>query len=76
MNYLLVSLDRFEEHIAVCEDMERVSHYVGRAVLPMGAKEGDCFRLYPDGHVEYDEAETQRRRQRIIELQRNVFCEE
>ncbi|MFA9380656.1 MAG: DUF3006 domain-containing protein [Acetanaerobacterium sp.] len=76
MDYLLVSIDRLSGGIALCEDEHRRTHRLLLSLLPAGAREGDCLRLYADGHTEADEEETQRRKERIKALQNKLFTEE
>lgn len=76
MNYQLVSIDRFEGDIAVCEDNSRKTHHILRQNLPEDAAEGDCLRLYADGHVEIDKEQTELRKERIRLLQNRLFSEE
>ena len=69
---MVVSIDRFEGNQAVCETDERKILHIPKDQLPSGAKEGDCLRI-TEGNITLDREETEKRRQKILELQRRLF---
>lgn len=71
MPYL--SIDRFEEGFAVCEDEQGNTLLLLQQELPDGAGEGSVLRTCEDGTYVLDEAETARRRARIAALQDELF---
>lgn len=69
-------IDRIEGDYAVCEQSSGELTDILCSLLPPGAKEGDMLALHPDGRLELDEAEAQRRREAVRELQKKLFAEE
>lgn len=71
MPYL--SIDRFEEGFAVCEDEQGNTLLLLREELPDGAGEGSVLFECEDGTFLLDMEETERRRARIAALQDEIF---
>lgn len=71
MEYLCI--DRFEGDCAVCEREDGTMKELPRTALPKGAREGDILAEYPNGRLVHDHAETQRRRQITVALQKKLF---
>lgn len=71
-----MSIDRFADDAALCEDDNRMLHRIARARLPKQANEGDCIRVYNDGRVDLDEEQTKQRKERIMKLQSRLFSQE
>lgn len=67
-----VSIDRFADGKAVCETDARKRILIPLDRLPAGAKEGDCLDIDGDIIV-INHEETDRRRQKALELQRRLF---
>ncbi|WP_040196563.1 DUF3006 domain-containing protein [Candidatus Soleaferrea massiliensis] len=67
-----VSIDRFEGGKAVCETDARKHILIPLDQLPAGAKEGDCLDI-DGGVIVINHEETDRRRQKALELQRRLF---
>ncbi|MGI6248560.1 MAG: DUF3006 domain-containing protein [Acutalibacteraceae bacterium] len=74
MEYL--SIDRFEDDIAVCEREDMSVLLIRRDKLPIDAQPGNIIRLTDDGGILLDIEEENRRRQRISELYDGIFDEE
>lgn len=68
-----LSLDRFEGDYAICEDDTQKVHEIHKSKLPTNAKLGDVLRLSLEGSLSVDKVETERRKQKIIGLQRKLF---
>ena len=71
MPYL--SVDRFEEDFAVCEDEQGNTLLLLREELPDGVGEGSLLFVCEDGTYILDKEETARRRARIADLQDELF---
>lgn len=65
---MVLIIDRFEGEWAVLEWDGRTFNFP-RALIPRGAREGHVLKV----SVEIDRAETERRRQRIKELEDRLF---
>ena len=74
MEYL--SIDRFEDDIAVCEREDMSVLLIRRDKLPIDAQPGNIIRLTDYGGILLDIEEENRRRQRISELYDGIFDEE
>lgn len=68
-----LSLDRFEGDYAICEDDAQKVHEIHKSKLPTNAKPGDIFVLSLEGSLSVDKVQTERRKQKIIGLQRKLF---
>ena len=68
-------IDRFEGTFEICEDSEQKYFAIEKEELPSGAKEGTVLQIDAQGILSIDEAETNRRRQRMLEKQRKLFGE-
>lgn len=54
----LLSIDRFEDVYAICEDNDGAKFAIPVQELPQGAKEGTCLRISDDGTLSVDEKAT------------------
>ena len=72
MQYL--SIDRIEDTIAVCEDDDRKRQEIPLAEICGHPQEGDVI-CRADGKWQIDDAETCKRRARILALQKKLFGE-
>jgi hypothetical protein len=61
-----IVIDRFEEDLAVVELENGAFEHLSKKLLPAMAAEGDVLV------IEIDEAETERRRNRVIELMNHL----
>jgi len=68
-----VVIDRFEGDWAVLERADLSIVTVALAAVPPGTREGEVLRLDGDGSLHPDAEETQRRRERILDLQDSLF---
>lgn len=66
------SIDRIEENIALCEDDDGNVLKLSVDELPQEIREGDIIEKTENGFV-IDADETQLRRKKMAELQRNIF---
>ena len=66
------SVDRIEENIAICEDDDGNVLKLKLDELPREIREGDIIEKRENGFV-IDADETQLRRKKMAELQRNIF---
>lgn len=66
------SVDRIEEKIAICEDDDGNVLKLNVDELPQEIREGDIIEKKENGFV-IDSDETQLRRKKMAELQRNIF---
>ena len=66
------SIDRIEENIAVCEDDDGNVLKLSVDELPQEIREGDIIEKTESGFI-IDADETQFRRKKMAELQRNIF---
>lgn len=66
------SIDRIEENIAICEDDDGNVLKLNVDELPQEIREGDIIEKTENGFV-IDADETQLRRKKMAELQRNIF---
>ena len=66
------SIDRIEENIALCEDDDGNVLKLNVDELPQEIREGDIIEKTENGFV-IDADETQLRRKKMAELQRNIF---
>ena len=66
------SIDRIEEKIAICEDDNGNILKLTLDELPQNIHEGDIIERTENGFV-IDTGETQIRRKKMTELQRNIF---
>lgn len=66
------SVDRIEENIAICEDDDGNVLKLSADELPQEIREGDIIEKTENGFV-IDADETQLRRKKMAELQRNIF---
>lgn len=66
------SIDRIEENIALCEDDDGNVLKLNVDELPQEMREGDIIEKTENGFV-IDADETQLRRKKMAELQRNIF---
>lgn len=69
---LIMIIDRFEDEFAVAEteDGERVR--IEKKLLPQETREGDCV-TEENGKFIIDKEKTEQRRNKIIELQNNLW---
>lgn len=70
---MIYSIDRFEEDIAICENDLRESIFIPINKLPPSAKTGDCIYFSDNGDIIIDYNETQKRKEKILELQKRLF---
>ena len=66
------SIDRIEENIALCEDNDGNVLKLSVDELPQEIREGDIIEKTENGFV-IDADETQLRRKKMAEMQRNIF---
>ena len=66
-------IDRFDGTYAICEDKDKSFFAIDQTELPAGAKTGDVLVITDDGTLEIDVAETERRRNRILEKQKKLL---
>lgn len=66
------SIDRIEENIVICEDDDSNVLKLRLDELPQNVHEGDIIEQTENGFV-IDAGETQIRRKKMAELQRNIF---
>lgn len=66
-------IDRFEGKFAICEDGEQKYFAIDIAELPKEAKAGAVLEIDREGNLRLNEAETQARRQRILEKKKRAF---
>ncbi len=66
------SVDRIEENIALCEDDDGNALKLPLNELPQNIREGDIIEKTENGFI-IDADETQLRRKKMAELQRNLF---
>ena len=66
------SIDRIEENIAVCEDDDGNVLKLSVDDLPPEIREGDIIEKTESGFI-IDADETQLRRKKMAEMQRNIF---
>ena len=66
-------IDRFDGTYAICEDKDKAFFAIDQTELPAGAKTGDVLVITDDGTLEIDVAETERRRNRILEKQKKLL---
>ena len=66
------SIDRIEENIALCEDDDGNVLKLSVDELPQEIREGDIIEKTENGFV-IDADETQLRRKKMAEMQRNIF---
>lgn len=66
------SIDRIEEKIAICEDDNGNILKLTLDELPQNIHEGDIMERTENGFV-IDTGETQIRRKKMAELQKNIF---
>ncbi len=66
------SIDRIEENIAICDDDDGNVLKLNVDELPQEIREGDIIEKKENGFV-IDADETQLRRKKMAELQRNIF---
>ena len=69
----ILSIDRFEGTMAICEDKDRRLFGIETAELPKGAKAGDVLVISDEGEISIDPKETQRRKEKIQKLQNKLF---
>lgn len=67
MKYII---DRFEEGLAVCEDME--GNMINIYDYPVGAKEGDCL-CEMDGKLYINQEETEKLKKEAQQLLEDIF---
>ena len=69
-----LSVDRIEENFAVCQDLytENIIN-IPLKLLPKNIKEGDILSTKTDGSFFVDKEETNKRRKKIIDLQKKIF---
>lgn len=68
-----LTIDRFENNYALCEDAEKRMFAIERAEVPAGAKEGDVLRISVEGVLSIDAEETKRRREKVKKLQNGLW---
>ena len=68
----IYTIDRFEEDVAMLEGEDGTIAATPRALVPIGAREGDCLRL-EGGLFTVDAEETERRAARIAALKTRLF---
>lgn len=67
-----VIIDRFEGDFAVCEKEDKTMIDIERSKIPAEAKEGDVL-LVEEGAVLIDEEETEKRKERIREITKDLW---
>lgn len=70
MTYIV---DRIEDGIAVLEDENMKHTEISSHKLPENAKEGSVLILNSDGSFTLDEAQTQKIKQKMLDLQKKLF---
>lgn len=70
---MIYSIDRFEGEYAICENDMRQSIQILRSKLPVNAVEGSCINVIDENNIVLDQAETDSRKQRILDLQNRLF---
>ena len=70
---MFLSIDRFDGDYAICQDENEKLYEIKMSELPQNAKLGDILKLYPDGTLVFDMAETLNRKKRIKKLQDKLF---
>jgi len=71
-----ISIDRFEEDIAVCERDNLSYIYINKVDLPEGAKSGSILLINDEGVITLDKEEEIRRKRRISDLYRSIVIKE
>ena len=66
------SIDRIEENIVICEGDDGNVLKLKLYELPKGIREGDVMEKTENGFI-IDADETQLRRKKMAEIQRNIF---
>lgn len=66
------SVERIEDNIALCEDDLGKTIKLRLDELPKGTREGDIIEKTENGFI-IDADETQLRRKKMAEMQRNIF---
>ena len=69
---MVVVIDRFEGLLAVCEKEDRTMINIKRALLPIGAKEGDVLNIKGD-EISIDVLGTAKRKHEIEELTKDLW---
>lgn len=70
----IVSIDRYEGTLAICEDKDGKFFGIESSELPEGAREGTVLKIDDEaGTLTIDETETNRRRKKNAKLQDSVF---
>jgi hypothetical protein len=69
---MLLIIDRFEGHFAVCEDDDKNMHNIERSKLPLNAKEGDVLIVEGSNYV-IDRRETEKRKLRIKKMMDSLW---
>lgn len=70
---MFLSIVRFSEDYAICEDDNQKLYEIKKSNLPPNAKPGDIMNLSLDGALFIDVDETMRRKRRIKMLQDKLF---
>jgi hypothetical protein len=70
----IISIDRYEGTLAICEDKDGKFFGIESSELPEGACEGTVLKIDDEaGTLTIDETETNRRRKKNAKLQDSVF---
>lgn len=68
-----LSIDRFEELYAICEDDNQKLYEIEISMLPKNAKPGDIIDVSDNGRFFIDFQETSKRKEKIKKLQDKLF---
>ena len=63
----VLTIDRFDENYAICEDDDGTFFAVEKSEVPPNACEGDVLTIDDEGNICIDTIETENRRNRIRE---------
>ncbi len=66
-------IDRFEGTYAICESPERESFAIPVKELPDAARAGAVLTITDDGELSMNAEETDFRREKLAEMQRDIF---
>jgi len=68
-----ITIDRFEEDIAVCEREDCTFIDIPRSTLPKGVRPGNILIIFDDGKIKIDAEEELRRKEDLFKLFNNLF---
>lgn len=66
-------IDRFEGNYAICEDEERGIFAIEIVELPKGIKEGSLLNISDSGIISIDKKKTDDRREKIKNMQKDLW---